>query len=679
MMAATVASFLPRLEGDDWLQTTHDDAFTDALDAFFTAAVAVDARRDVSDDDRLRFEHDARVVFALYERLARELALNSECETPLCNIARVTMFAQVYGSRNRAAVSAVLDALVEVQAVASHFHALLRLLAKQLSDLHTAVEQRRRPQVVELIQTIYETSVSLSAWTSCNAAATRALSLDGLTDVTDSSSLLNALAVCYECDIPVLQRALATLDEKSQRRAALLIPTTRLALLECLGGLVQALMNQEIKQHETEGHAGDSLLAVLHELSHCTDAEATDHGSFVSDLWHLRGFESKIVQCLETINMDRDSVSYLEVVVDGLPRRRIVVESYNEKKRETAEPSPAPVEPPTSAQPQPELSSLIQQVQDLFPDLGDGYVALCLRASELNLETVINMLLEGNPPPSLLNVRQNLRLADRDFSALEKRVLSPDAAVAAAAATASAQSEVVDPSRIWVGKKAQEKSYNPKLARQDPALVEKTMKIADAYAQEERNREAARAAAAANAAAAAAAAAATGATPSAMLNGPTSASDVAAASSHPVYDEYDDDYNDEFEDYEPFSVHDSGQTDDQDAVREQNRLARAIEEEDAYWESMRNQNRRLVDEADDDDEEDEAKEEKPGSAGGARRAPQPNARRGGNWSARRGPANSSDGAPASAQSTQRQRNRETKNKAKIGNHHRKERALKKRG
>jgi hypothetical protein len=487
-----------------------------------------------------------------------------------------------------------------------------------------------------------------------------------------AGSLVRALAVCYEADIPVLQRNLSKLDETAQKKAALLIPESRRLLLRVLDNVFHVAMARE----KAAAGTGEGVLTIIHELSHSTDAETADHGSFISDLWHLCSYEAKLLEYFDEIKLDRDSVSYLEVILDGLPRRRVLAETptYETPKAE-------PVEAPASASASPplevpsserlasdELTPLISQVQDLFPDLGDGYVALCLLSSQNELETVINYLLESNPPPALSSIRQDLKRSDDEYAALERSVLGKEPLPTAA----SAKSEKVDPSRIWKGKRSQEKHYDPQVARKDPSVVEKVMAMVDEYAEEDSFREAVRL----------------------QAGGGKSRADVAADESEfgIVLDEYDDDYNDEFEDYEPFSVHDGGQAEDLEAIRRQNRRLRELEAEDAFWEDMRNQNRRAVDVEEDEDEEDEDEDEakqqgaSPWARGPARGEWKPQAggqdNKGPRGPPRRGGANG-DGAPAtgppSAQSVQRQRQRDNKNKAKVGNHHRKDRALKKRG
>ena len=48
------------------------------------------------------------------------------------------------------------------------------------------------------------------------------------------------------------------------------------------------------------------------------------------------------------------------------------------------------------------MDSLISQVRDLLPDLGEGFVELCLEYYDLVPERVINALLEGKNQLQLL-------------------------------------------------------------------------------------------------------------------------------------------------------------------------------------------------------------------------------------------------------------------------------------
>ena len=55
-----------------------------------------------------------------------------------------------------------------------------------------------------------------------------------------------------------------------------------------------------------------------------------------------------------------------------------------------------------------ELASLVSGVQDLFPDLGIGFIEECLKYFNNSPEDVINSLLENNLPPSLDSLDRNL-------------------------------------------------------------------------------------------------------------------------------------------------------------------------------------------------------------------------------------------------------------------------------
>lgn len=313
------------------------------------------------------------------------------------------------------------------------------------------------------------------------------------------------------------------------------------------------------------------------------------------------------------------------------------------------------------------MSSLVHQVKDFFPDLGDGYIELCLLSSQQQLETVINFLLESNPPPALLDVHQDLKRSDPEFAVVEAKLAGKSAPASAAKPEAK-----LDPSKVWVGKKPQEKHYDPQILKRDTALAEKTKKIANMIVEEEEIMA--------------------GMTPFLKL------------------DEYDDDYNDEFEDYEPFSVKDSGQGDDPDSIRQQNRLMLAREAEDAFWESMKNVNHlHPVNNGEEiDEDEPDTKDFNPNkmrapirSSATASASGQLKQQPGDKQAKKNGQGNfkkPAPGAPGAASKASesaagatsatppmtkeqelRARARSAKNKAKVGNHHRKDRALKKQG
>lgn len=55
-----------------------------------------------------------------------------------------------------------------------------------------------------------------------------------------------------------------------------------------------------------------------------------------------------------------------------------------------------------------ELESLVFQVRDLLPDLGEGFIMACLQEYGNNSERVINNILEGKLSPRLEKLDHSL-------------------------------------------------------------------------------------------------------------------------------------------------------------------------------------------------------------------------------------------------------------------------------
>jgi hypothetical protein len=120
-MTAAIASLL----AVDATATLEDAQALDALDAFFSRASDVQARR--SDDADDAFRTDARAVFQLYMRLLPALqqqASGADADTDAAppqdslivqalHVTRVVPFCQVFGPRNADAVQQLLRALVD--------------------------------------------------------------------------------------------------------------------------------------------------------------------------------------------------------------------------------------------------------------------------------------------------------------------------------------------------------------------------------------------------------------------------------------------------------------------------------------------------------------------------------------------------------------------------------------
>lgn len=100
-----------------------------------------------------------------------------------------------------------------------------------------------------------------------------------------------------------------------------------------------------------------------------------------------------------------------------------------------------------------ELDSLVSQVKDLLPDLGEGFIIKCLEEYGHNSESVINHLLEDNLSPHLLELDRTM---PRQQSVDPCPLVSSRSNVFADDEFDVFSRDVVDTSRIWKGRKKPE-------------------------------------------------------------------------------------------------------------------------------------------------------------------------------------------------------------------------------
>ncbi|TDH66683.1 uncharacterized protein CCR75_007850 [Bremia lactucae] len=623
------------------------------LDDFFTRGIALQTNLVGSQDvdvNATALSISGRAVFSLFSRLldAPQL-LQQAYESSLLHVTRLIPFCQLYGSKNQETIAELLEAVCDnVAEFPATLTVLQQLYIRQLNDLFKAV---RQADVMDLIHRYYELSLSVGGMTT--AESVLKILLLGKKELSkelreQSHSLLYRLVQFYEVVLPTLQRQLSSLDKKTASRVVLVIAEIRYILLLVLGRCVDFELDKPLQSGVCEG----KVLAGFHTLiSGCVDEDA-EHGSYFSDLWFLCEYKDKVSAFFHRHELDQENLSYLALMIEQLPRRRflpslVIKESlaieevksnsgFEEIERQAMD-----------------LTALVHQVKDLFPDLGEGYIELCLLSADSQVETVINFLLESNPPPVLIDVSHDVKPSDIEFKRVEallKGNLLP-----------AYENKKLDPNRVWVGKKAMETSYDPQIEVKDQQVANKTKELVAMYEEEDdyayssgTDRD----------------------------GGFDSRGDGVA-----VLDEYDDDYNDEFDDFVPFSIRDGGLGDSQDVVREQNRRIRAKEEKDAFWEGMKNRNRESVSLKAEEMDYDEEKKESDNFRDRILRSPAA-------AESTQSSSNSKISNPRQKDKThgekksyelltpqqmQRQRAKKDKNKAKIANHNRKDRALKKMG
>ncbi|CAI5739172.1 unnamed protein product [Hyaloperonospora brassicae] len=683
--ASTTNELLTFLSSSDCLPP-----LLERLDDFLTRATAqqiqVDPLLSASNDSSRGEALDTADVAAV-ELLVRRLlyaapaVLAMAVDCGLLHVSRLLPLCQLLRVSNARAVAALLDALVEnVAAFSTLLTQVQQLYCQQLTDVYDCTVQlsvqKQDQDVTQLSRRCYELSLSLNGMTTATSVTKLLLLLHNSNDnnhkdgpielLLHNESLLYGLVRCYEVVVPTLHRQLGLVldDGKTTQPHLLMIAKIRQTLLQVLGRCVDVMLD------ETTSIDAEKLLAGLHALSDgCVDEVGNaEHGSFVSDLWHLCGYKEKVAACFQRCEFDLEHYAYLGMVMDGLPRRRILPAmlvndlAAESKRRPTAVIDSKDCKPSgisgigKATSPGVSLSdttdavlvSMIHQVQDFFPDLGEGYVELCLLSANVQVETVVDFLLERNPPPMLLGVSQDLKRTDPEFARLKAQITGK-----AAPEVEADHSTMLHPSQVWVGKKTMEKTYDPQSVKKDGQLYEKMKELVMTYEDEDDS------------------------------DGDVDRVDNAVGG----LDEYDDDYNDEFDDFVRFTIRDAGSADDQDTIREQNRKIRAKEEKDAFWEGMKNRNRESSQvSADDRQRDDDGGQEKDlgeqkvsGTSSGSAQVSSDSKHR---TARRKGSQPSGESRPSEAltpQQIQRQRARKDKNKAKVANHNRKDRAMKKAG
>ncbi|RHZ04504.1 hypothetical protein DYB26_003325 [Aphanomyces astaci] len=421
----------------------------------------------------------------------------------------------------------------------------------------------------------------------------------------DGQTLLHAILVCYETDLPLLNK-LSRNDK--------LVPVARRHVLLSIGLWLDKTFLSVLKSEPAQAEQRTEwFFGVLNSLLH--NADASEPASLLSDLCRLLQFKTTCRRAFdEAAAVDDAQRDYLALLLSELPERA--------RSAKADEPKPNGI-----VDSQDDKAAIVhsigQQVKDIFPDLGAGFLELVIAACDYSSDKVIMALLEDALPPGTV-----------------------------------------------VGKKKQADKYKPESVRADPEYMAKQLQLAQTYDQE-----------------------------------PAWTEDTHV-------DEYNDDYNDELDEYEPFGVHDDEPTEYEEIIA-RNKVVRAREAEDAFWESMRNPNHKPTasddnDEGDDEDgDEGETKPAVPplhrglvpakkttgatsaNSRGGRQEQPQKKAtpsvldkRSAASQPPSANATTSAKKGPATGDDPKKQlinRARKEQNKSSVANHRRKDKALKKQG
>ena len=484
----------------------------------------------------------------------------------------------------------------------------------------------------------------------------------------------NILAMCYE-NLLQESHSISNHDYSKERIDSLqnLIDEMKENILCCLSSLLLYGLIHPTKQKSIAGiiNEDETIQTIMEVIQGLTEQASTMTSYCLGDLLDYQNEQSinkdsqrnhhdTLISTIEEI-FTNDEVStqkdYLVSFLKSSPKSTdsdFVINAYNENNRNTSyKKQKQSNKNETNQNKISAVDRLIQQVQTILPHLGEGYIEAALACYNHNIEETTNALMEGEINPSSLHPR--LRVLDKALPARRKETKA----------------------KYDLGRPKYDDGF---VDKEDQEAIEiQKARIKEMVASQEDE---------------------------AYKLGVAMAMDDA---------EYNDDYDDQYDGIgDGIGGADSGLYDvDFDSIRAYNKVTREMEDDRLFWEENRNLNRNVKieggrrnkgnsheNENDDSDIEDstEVDESKkyrgPDKGKGGRiigpdgkYLPYPKSRKkGGRVNQKTEVPTSStkdqkDGKEAKAndQMSKIQKRRKNDNKAKIGNHHRKERALKKTG
>ncbi|OQS04897.1 hypothetical protein THRCLA_02902 [Thraustotheca clavata] len=528
-----------------------------------------------------------------------EVQLDQLAQRGVFSVARILVMCSLYAPSNRQAMEWCMERLFQCAPVLKdQITMVIPMFTQVLVDIHQKVNMLKAHDEIakELLDHIADTTHSINAMTRCSPTILEMLTPQGETiqHAFNGNTLLYAIFVCYECDLPMLS-SLNSENEVWQQS----IGKVRSYCLNLLDTWMEHHLLSVLRMGSSQSEeACENLFGVIDILLHGNNAPAimTDNGTFLSDYNQLYNFKAACKLAFQQAQIDEARGDYLVLMLDKLPLRPSGKQQKPEKQPEQSQVSDDE-----------KLLHAISQVQEVFPDLGDGFLELCIKAYNYQAEQAIMGLLEENLPEAIAPLDRSLRKTDAAY----KEIVNPKSKA------------ILKSDQIWVGKKKQPEAYKPESAKENAEYAAKTQALIMSYDEE----------------------------PPLWLDAPTN--------------EYNDDYNDELEDYTPFSANDEM---DYEEIKARNKLVRAQEAEDEYWESMRNRNHSAQEESNEsnDDDEQVKKEEEKRSIGR-------------NMTTAKNGAIVAEDKTASNDAKKQNKNRARKehNKAKVGNHNRKDGARRK--
>lgn len=369
-------------------------------------------------DEQLNISYDAvdatllKYIFLFYTKLASLPSLSNNYLT----MDRLCSFVIVYGETNSVQVRDMMTKFIsQSNVLEQHLFSTIGML---LDAIRSMPDPLSKSCNTEMLSRAYVLVRVLDALMSAT------IHLDTIKDSFDTLDIV--LIDCYRNLIPHLKKAVD--DDQENAAYAYLIKQSLVSTFNSYAdshfflplGYVSSVENHErldsasassvvVDEAATLDYMSEKILGYVESSGLDSSKAAFVDGPLVMD-WEV---EYHITEKLEKINEksfggNEERIEFLKLSMEQVRDANEGTGSWGDalqKKKATSTTT-------TTATPDVfedvERTSMISQVHDLFPDLGDGFIEACLEANDDNVEMVIMQLVEDNLPPSLAQLDRSM-------------------------------------------------------------------------------------------------------------------------------------------------------------------------------------------------------------------------------------------------------------------------------
>lgn len=368
-----------------------------------------------------------KLVFMLYVRASALLA--SEPGLSKCDLFapdRLLSFATVYTRSNRRLVRTCFHHITtHIPSVADQF----RLSVDTISKFYASFDRLSQPELDQLLAM------------STGLDSLFAASFDLARCFEASEEFMAAVVQLY--DNPLTEAAVKAASE-NDKEMILMVRAAKLTILSMFNSLFDAcffshfgyatnLDDWEVLDSaadlyspqgslETVQYMNNKVLGMIEQSGLDGTVTALVDAPLVLDI----EIETALGAKISKVNRDKfhgedEQLEFLVLSMEHLRAMSNTTESHQRRKQQmralkTQTPYSAPATARLGAdKPQPipdeayvKMTAAISQIQDLFPDLGDGFVEACLGHFNGSVEVVTNHLLEDSLPAELANMDRSL-------------------------------------------------------------------------------------------------------------------------------------------------------------------------------------------------------------------------------------------------------------------------------